>query len=90
LQDWCYEAAFAAMSHPFKTAQERGLKIESKILDISQVDLAMGRVLEQGPVLVITFTAQQVHLMLKILIDKVLRFMYSLQFKIVETNLKML
>ncbi|XP_021944817.1 mitochondrial import inner membrane translocase subunit TIM44 [Folsomia candida] len=60
LEDWCYEAAFAAMSYPFKTARERGLKIESKILDISHVDLAMGRVLEQGPVLVITFTAQQV------------------------------
>ncbi len=60
LEDWCYEAAFAAMSYPFKTAKEQGLKIESKILDISHVDLAMGRVLEQGPVLVITFTAQQV------------------------------
>lgn len=27
------------MSYPFKTAKERGLKIESKILDISHVDL---------------------------------------------------
>lgn len=48
------------MSQPFKIAKERGLKIESKILDISQVDLAMGRVLDQGPVLVITFITQQV------------------------------
>jgi len=64
LEDWCYEAAFAAMSYPVKTAKERGLKIESKILDISQVDLAMGKILEQGPVLVITFTAQQVNISL--------------------------
>jgi len=60
LEDWCYEAAYAVMSQPLKTAKERGLKLESRILDISHVDLAMGRVLEQGPVLVITFTAQMV------------------------------
>jgi len=34
--------------------------MDTRILDISHVDLAMGRVLEQGPVLVITFTSQQV------------------------------
>jgi import inner membrane translocase subunit TIM44 len=60
LEDWCYEAAFAVMSQPLKLAKERDLKIESRILDISHVDIAMGRVLEQGPVLVITFTAQMV------------------------------
>jgi import inner membrane translocase subunit TIM44 len=48
------------MSQPIKAVKERGLKLESTILDISHVDLAMGRVLDQGPVLVITFTAQQV------------------------------
>ncbi|CAL8099968.1 unnamed protein product [Orchesella dallaii] len=60
LADWTYEAAFSVMSQPFKVAKERGLKIESKILDIAQVDLAMGRVLDQGPVLVITFITQQI------------------------------
>ena len=60
LEDWTYEAAFAVISQPLKAATERGLILHSKVLDISHVDLAMGRVLEQGPVLVITFTAQQV------------------------------
>jgi len=60
LQDWCYEKAFAIMAQPIKAAKELGMTIETRVLDISQVDLAMGRVLEQGPVLVITFTAQQV------------------------------
>jgi len=64
LEDWCYEAAYAVMSQPLKAVKERGLLMKSHILDISHVDLAMGRVLEQGPVLVITFTAQQIQYIL--------------------------
>jgi import inner membrane translocase subunit TIM44 len=60
LEDWCYEAAYAVISQPLKAAKERGLILHSKVLDMSHVDLAMGRVLEQGPVLVITFQAQQI------------------------------
>lgn len=30
------------------------------MLDVDNVDLAMGKVMEQGPILVITFTAQQI------------------------------
>ncbi|CAG7837639.1 unnamed protein product [Allacma fusca] len=60
LRDWCYDAAYAVMSHPIEACKQRGLKMDSKVLDISHVDLAMGRVLEQGPVLVVTFTAQMV------------------------------
>jgi import inner membrane translocase subunit TIM44 len=30
------------------------------VLDVDNVDLAMGKVMEQGPILVITFTAQQI------------------------------
>jgi import inner membrane translocase subunit TIM44 len=60
LRDWCYDAAYAVMSHPIEVCKQRGLKLDSKVLDISHVDLAMGRVLDQGPVLVVTFTAQMV------------------------------
>jgi import inner membrane translocase subunit TIM44 len=33
---------------------------DSYVLDVSQLDLAQARITDQGPVLVITFTAQQV------------------------------
>ncbi len=60
LQDWCYEAPFNILSTPIKQAQQLGYFFDSKVLDIDNVDLAMGKMMEQGPVLVITFSAQQI------------------------------
>ncbi|KAJ9581455.1 hypothetical protein L9F63_023387 [Diploptera punctata] len=60
LRDWCYEAPFNTLAVPIKQAQAAGLRLDSKVLDIDNVDLAMGKVMEQGPVLVITFTSQQI------------------------------
>ncbi|KAG9471672.1 hypothetical protein GDO78_013790 [Eleutherodactylus coqui] len=37
-----------------------GLHFHSKVLDIDNIDLAMGKMMEQGPVLIITFQAQLV------------------------------
>ena len=37
-----------------------GYNIDCHVLDVDNVDLAMGKVMEQGPILVITFTAQQI------------------------------
>uniref|UniRef100_A0A8C0EKX4 Mitochondrial import inner membrane translocase subunit TIM44 n=1 Tax=Bubo bubo TaxID=30461 RepID=A0A8C0EKX4_BUBBB len=37
-----------------------GLQFHSRILDIDNIDLAMGKMMEQGPVLIITFQAQVV------------------------------
>ena len=37
-----------------------GLVISSRVLDIDSLDLAMGKMMEQGPVLVITFNSQQI------------------------------
>jgi len=37
-----------------------GYVLDSKVLDIDSVDLAMGKMMEQGPVLVITFNSQQI------------------------------
>ncbi len=37
-----------------------GYFIDCRVLDVDNVDLAMGKVMEQGPILVITFTAQQI------------------------------
>ncbi|XP_054835313.1 mitochondrial import inner membrane translocase subunit TIM44 [Eublepharis macularius] len=60
LKDWCYESTYSQLAHPIQQAKATGLRFCSKILDIDNVDLAMGKMMEQGPVLIITFQAQLV------------------------------
>ncbi|XP_012256780.2 mitochondrial import inner membrane translocase subunit TIM44 [Athalia rosae] len=60
LKDWCHEAPFNIISQPLTQAKKLGYYLDSKILDIDNVDLAMGKVMEQGPVLIITFQSQQI------------------------------
>lgn len=60
LKDWCYEAPFNVLATPIKQAQSMGLKLESKVLDVCNVDLSMGKMMEQGPVLIISFQTQQI------------------------------
>ncbi|KAH0810679.1 hypothetical protein GEV33_012112 [Tenebrio molitor] len=57
--DWCHEGPFNLFAIPIKEAYKKGYRIESKILDVDNVDLVMGKVMEQGPVLIISFTSQQ-------------------------------
>lgn len=59
LKDWCHEGPYNVLSTPIKIAQTAKYKFCSKILDIDNVDLVMGKVMDQGPVLVISFTSQQ-------------------------------
>lgn len=37
-----------------------GARFDSKVLDIKDVDLTMGKMMDQGPVLVINFVSQQI------------------------------
>jgi len=60
LEDWCYEAPFNVLATPVRQARASGLVIDSRVLDIDSLDLAMGKMMEQGPVLVITFNSQQI------------------------------
>ncbi|KFV67777.1 Mitochondrial import inner membrane translocase subunit TIM44, partial [Dryobates pubescens] len=60
LKDWCYEATYSQLAHPIQQAKAMGLQFHSRILDIDNLDLAMGKMMEQGPVLIITFQAQVV------------------------------
>ncbi|XP_053319776.1 mitochondrial import inner membrane translocase subunit TIM44 [Spea bombifrons] len=60
LKDWCYEATYSQLAHPIQQAKTMGLLFHSKVLDIDNIDLAMGKMMEQGPVLIITFQAQLV------------------------------
>jgi mitochondrial import inner membrane translocase subunit TIM44 len=59
LKDWCFESTYNIIATPIAAAKKLGYYLDSKILDIENVDLAMGKVMEQGPVLIITFQAQQ-------------------------------
>ena len=60
LQDWCFEAMFNVLATPIRQAHQLGYMFDSQILDIDDVDIAMGKMMDQGPVLAITFTAQQI------------------------------
>ncbi|XP_051550661.1 mitochondrial import inner membrane translocase subunit TIM44 [Myxocyprinus asiaticus] len=83
LKDWCYEATYSQLAHPIQQAKAMGLQFNSKILDIDNIDLAMGKMMEQGPVLIITFQAQLVMVIRNVKgevvegnPEKVLRMMY--------------
>uniref|UniRef100_A0A3Q2TJX0 Mitochondrial import inner membrane translocase subunit TIM44 n=1 Tax=Fundulus heteroclitus TaxID=8078 RepID=A0A3Q2TJX0_FUNHE len=54
------EATYSQLAHPIQQAKALGLRFQSKVLDIDNIDLAMGKLMDQGPVLIITFQAQVV------------------------------
>uniref|UniRef100_A0A182J519 Mitochondrial import inner membrane translocase subunit TIM44 n=1 Tax=Anopheles atroparvus TaxID=41427 RepID=A0A182J519_ANOAO len=60
LRDWCFESTYNIFAAPIEQAQKARYRLDSKILDIENVDLAMGKVMEQGPVLIVTFQTQQI------------------------------
>ncbi|XP_055906336.1 mitochondrial import inner membrane translocase subunit TIM44 [Eupeodes corollae] len=60
LKDWCFESTYNIIATPINQAMTAGLYLDSKILDIENIDLVMGKVMEQGPVLIITFQSQQI------------------------------
>ncbi|XP_077988922.1 mitochondrial import inner membrane translocase subunit TIM44-like [Glandiceps talaboti] len=62
LKDWCYEAPYNMLATPMKQAYAMGYKFDSKILDIDHLDLVMGKMMEQGPVLIISFVSQQIQI----------------------------
>jgi len=63
LQDWCHEGAFNILSTMIKQHESMGIVNCSKILDIRDVDLLLAKIMEQGPVLIFTFQAQQVEVL---------------------------
>lgn len=60
LKDWCYEGVYNILATPIKQCKQLGYRLDSKILDIEQIELVMGKIMDQGPVLVITFQSQQI------------------------------
>lgn len=60
LRDWCFESAYNLIATPIGEIQKQGYYLDSRVLDIEGIDLVMGKVMDQGPMLVITFQAQQI------------------------------
>ncbi|KAK3878972.1 hypothetical protein Pcinc_016416 [Petrolisthes cinctipes] len=60
LRDWCYERAFSILATPVKQAYQMGFTFDSKVLDVDNVDLIMGKVMDEGPVLAVSFQSQQI------------------------------
>ncbi|GFR94484.1 mitochondrial import inner membrane translocase subunit TIM44 [Elysia marginata] len=83
LKDWCFEAPYNTLAHPVEQAKKAFYTFDSKVLDVSHADIIAGKIMEQGPVLVINFNAQQIMVVRdakgKVVEgdpDKILRIMY--------------
>uniref|UniRef100_A0A914GRI0 Mitochondrial import inner membrane translocase subunit TIM44 n=1 Tax=Globodera rostochiensis TaxID=31243 RepID=A0A914GRI0_GLORO len=56
LQDWCYEKAFNMIANVIKEYAKIGFHTrDSRIIDVSKVELVTGNMTDQGPTLVIQF-----------------------------------
>jgi len=60
LEDWCFEAPFNIMATPIRQAKQLGYTFHSQILDIDDIDLVMGKMTDNGPVLALQFSAQMI------------------------------
>ncbi|KZT59051.1 TIM44 subunit of mitochondria import inner membrane translocase [Calocera cornea HHB12733] len=61
LQMWCGEATYHVLWATMEQYLRQGLVSDSKVLDIRQVDLTTGRILENDvPVFVVTFATQEI------------------------------
>jgi len=60
IQDWCHEGAYNILSTNIKQTQAAGWVNCSKIFDIDTVTLELAKMMEQGPVLIFSFSADYV------------------------------
>ncbi|KAI0367014.1 mitochondria import inner membrane translocase TIM44 subunit [Pilatotrama ljubarskyi] len=61
LQAWCGEATYNVLWATMEQYMKQGLISDSKVLDIRQVDVSTGKILENDiPVFVITFATQEI------------------------------
>lgn len=61
LRSWCSEAAFQVLKTHISNMKELGQKSEGKVLDLRSVDLVAAKLLDDRPVLIISFQVQQVY-----------------------------
>jgi len=64
LKDWCTETAFNMLTHPIEQCKQLKFNYHNEVLDISHLDIAATKIMDFGeqpsPVLIVTFTAQQI------------------------------
>ena len=60
LKEWSSEAVFSQLQAGRDPLVQQGLSIEGNLLDLRNVDLVMARMMEDIPVLVLAFKAQQI------------------------------
>eukprot|EP00053_Salpingoeca_punica_P007822 m.71115 g.71115 ORF g.71115 m.71115 type:complete len:397 (-) comp14345_c0_seq1:251-1441(-) len=60
LKEWCSETCYSMMAAQIEQRKQAGLSLDGQILDLRNVDLLVGKVMEQGPVLMFSFITQQV------------------------------
>lgn len=61
LRDWCHEGVYNVLTAPITELQRRQCHLESRVLDVHHLDVVTGSVMEQGPMLLISFESQQIN-----------------------------
>jgi predicted lipid-binding transport protein (Tim44 family) len=61
LSTLCTEDACRMLNASIREREAEGIVMDTNILDISDVELTAGRLLEDAPVLIVTFSAQQIN-----------------------------
>lgn len=61
LEAGCTEGAYAMLNASIRERVTEGIVMDTNILDVSEVELTAGRVLEDSPVLIVTFNTQQIN-----------------------------
>lgn len=61
LQTICTERSLSLLGHLIKERKEKGLKVSPHILDLEDIALMEARMVDGEPILLVTFSAQQVH-----------------------------
>lgn len=61
LEEICTEDAYRMLSASIRERETEGIVMDTNVLDISDVELTAGRLLEDAPVLIVTFSAQQIN-----------------------------
>lgn len=59
LKEWCSDSVFSILQMSREVEIEKGHSIEGNLLDLRNVDLAMAKMMEDTPILILSFKTQQ-------------------------------
>lgn len=61
LKGRCTDEAFSMLNASIRERETEGIVMDTNILDVSDIELTAGRVLEDSPVLIVSFNTQQIN-----------------------------